>query len=173
MIKSDYYRKGITAVEILLATSILLLAIGGAIVIYLMATTAWKEASALITLQQSASLAMEKMVRGVNGTGGLSEAENVVLPNANTIRYTSGIDGKIRSFYLSNDEIMYDPDITIFNNEFSITRKVRVNPSGLTFSVSSDGKLVTINLGMQDNVRSINTMKNINVDLYTKVKLRN
>lgn len=173
MIRADYYRKGLTVVEILLATSIMLVAIGGAIVIYLMATTAWKEGSALITIQRSDSMVIEKMVRGVNGTNGIREAKSVILPNANTIRYTSGIDGKVRSFYLSNNEIMYDPDIAIFNDEFSIARKVRINPSGLTFSVSSDGKLVTINLGMQDKIRSINTMKNINVDLCTKVKLRN
>jgi hypothetical protein len=173
MIRSNYYRKGLTVVEILFATSIMLFAIGGIIVIYLMATIAWKEGSALITLQRSASMAMEKMVRGVNGTNGIREANSVILPNANTIRYMSGIDGKVRSYYLSNNGIMYDPDMAIFNDEFFIARKVRINPSGLTFSVSSDGKLVTINLGMQDSVRSINTMKNINVDLCTKVKLRN
>ena len=175
-----YEREGFTLVEILIAITIMGLVVGGAISIYLMSITAWKEGSVQIALQREGSLAMEKMVRGLYGRNGIREAQSVVIPNANTIRYTSGVDGVERSFSLDvldidndgyTDEIFYNPDSPVINgNEVFIVEKKDSRPNlvvGLTFAVS--GSIVTINLGMQDKVRG----KDINVDLSTSVKLRN
>ena len=165
--RSSYSRKGFTIIELLMATTIMTLVISGSITIYIMSLTAWKEGSVQIALQRKASIAMEKMLRGVTGMDGIREADTVVLPNTTTIQYTSGIDSITRSFYLNGDKIMYDPDTSISGDQFCIAEKVRTSPSGLTFAVSGD--IVTINLSTQEQV-----MDNmVTIDLSTLVNLRN
>lgn len=163
MNRFGYYQRGFTIIELFLVTFIMLLAIGGAIVIYLMLLTAWKEGGVQIALQREASIAMEKMARGIDGMNGIREAKSVTLPNTTTIRYTSGIDSQERSFYLSGSELIYDPDTSSSDDEFSIAENVRTT----AFSISDN--LVTIDLGLEDQVID----KAINVDLSTQVKLRN
>ena len=110
------------------------------------------------------------LVRGINGTNGIREADalEVIISNGGTkIEYISGIDGKERSFYLSGSKIMYDPDTSTAGDEFSIAEKVKTIPPGLIFVPTDSG--VAINLGMQDMVRD----RAINVDLQTEVRCRN
>ena len=164
-----YGRKGVTPIELLLATAIVLLAVGSVTAIYIMSTTVWKEGSAQIALQREASIVMEKMLRGINGMNGIREADTVLLPNANNIRYTSGVDSKERSFYLSSGQIMYDPNTSVASNEFSIAGKVRTSPPGLIFTLNANENVVTISLGMEDRVRD----RVINADLTSQVRLRN
>jgi len=159
--------KGFSLIEVLLAPLILVFVVGGTMVIYMMSITTWKEATTQITLQRNASITMEKMVRGVAGVGGIREAVSATLVNANTIRYVDNTSSNERSFYLSDGQVFYDPDTTIANDEFSIVYDVRTNPAGLVFAINSD--LITISLGLEDDVRD--TV--INVDLSTKIKMRN
>ena len=156
------YQKGFTIIELVIVTAIMGLVIGGVIAIYIMGTTAWKEGSVQVALQRGGSIAMEKMVRGVYGTDGIREASSAPS-STNTITYTSGIDNQERSFYLSSGEIMYDPNTSISDDEFSIAENV----TGLTFAVSDS--LVTIDLNLEGQVID----KTIKVDLSTEVKLRN
>ncbi|MFC1644244.1 hypothetical protein ACFL5C_02895 [Candidatus Omnitrophota bacterium] len=139
----------------------------GVIAVYLVAQTVWIEGNARINLQRQARTAMEEMVRGVDGTDGIREAASVTISGGTNIQYTSGVDGTERSFYLSGDEIMYDPDTSSGGDEFSIGENVRTTPSGLSFSESDD--VVTIDLSMEDQVGD----KTISVDLSGQVKLRN
>lgn len=165
MVRFIHERGGYTLIEIFIALTIVLLVMGGALGIYVMAMTAWKEGGIQISLQRKASIAMEKMVRGVDGRNGIRSASAVSSSSASTIQYTSGQE---RSFYLSGSEIMYDPDTSTSNDEYAIAENV-TTPSGLTFSVSASGTIITINLSMQDNVMG----KDINVSVSTQVKLRN
>ena len=159
--------RALTIIEVLVASAIIIVVIAGSLAFYLVARTAWIDCSKRVPLQRKASLAMEKMVRGVDGSNGIREADagSVIISDSSTkIEYTSGIDAKERSFYLSDSKIIYDPDTVATGDEFDmITGKV----SSLTFAVSGD--IVTINLGMQDAVKD----KSINVDLQTEVKCRN
>ncbi len=161
------YQKGFTIIELVIVTAIMGLVIGGVIAIYIMGTTAWKEGSVQVALQRGGSIAVEKMIRGVDGTNGIREASSVELYTSDTvynvIRYTSGIDSQERSFYLSSGEIMYDPNTSISDDEFSIAENV----TGLTFAVSDS--LVTIDLNLEGQVID----RTIKVDLSTEVKLRN
>ena len=155
-----YYQRGFTIVEVLLATIILLLVVAGVSAVYLMALTTWHEGGAQVMLQRGASIAMEKMVRGIDGTDGIRESKSVTC-GSDSIQYTSGIDDKTRRFYLSNGQIWYDdPDDT---SDISIATDV----SGLTFSASNDR--VSITISMADQVRD----KSITASLVTQVKLRN
>jgi len=167
MVRFTYGQRGFTVVEVLIAVVIMALVITGAISIYMMSITAWREGSTQIALQRTASIAMEKMVRGIDGRNGIREASSVTRPNDTTIKFTSGIDAQERSFYLSGSEIIYDPDTSTTDDEFPIVENIRTTPSGLTFVVS--GAVVTINLGMQGMVRG----KAIDINLSTSVKLRN
>jgi prepilin-type N-terminal cleavage/methylation domain-containing protein len=155
-----YCQKGFTIVEVSLATVIMLLVVAGTAAVYLMAMTTWHEGGAQVMLQRGASIAMEKMVRGVDGTDGIRESQSVAC-SSGSIQYTSGIDDKTRRFYLSNGEIWYeDPDET---GDVSIAENV----SGLTFTLSNDRVIITIT--MADQIRD----KSITADLSTQVKLRN
>ncbi len=173
MVRDIYRRKGFTLIELLIATAIMLLIIGGTMTIYLMSITAWQEGSMQIVLQRKGSIAMEKMVRGVDGRNGIREAKAGSVTCVNTtseksIQYTT-IDGKKRKFYLSGSEIIYDPDTLTPGDHFSIAKYVEtpsVDDEPL-FAVS--GNIVTINLVMEEEVMD----KPINVDLSTQVKLRN
>ena len=167
MYRLKYCQKGFTITEILVATSVIALLVGGTIAIYIRCLKVWEEGSMEASLQRNANTTMEKMVRGIDGMDGIREAKLVALPNANTIQYTSGIDSKERSFYLNGSQIMYDPDTSISGDEYSITDNVRTSPAGLTFTIS--GNLVSINLGMEGRIMD----KIIPVNLHTEVTLRN
>ena len=163
MVRYIYARKGFTLIELLIAAAIMLLIIGGAMAIYLMSITAWKEGSVQIALQRKVSMATEKMVRGVDGTNGIREATSVGLYSSNTeIQYKSGIDDLTRRFYLNSGKIWYDSDTSPGGGDC-----IAENVTGLTFSVS--GNIVTIELSLMDEVID----KDINIDLVTKIKLRN
>ena len=157
---------GFTIIELLSATVIMALVIGGSMAIYIMSLTAWKEGGVQIALQRKASITMEKIVRGIGGLGGIREASNVELSVSNTkIEYwnTSDIGSPERSFYISNNEIKYDSDTSVTGTDPSIAKNV----TGLTFAVSGD--VVTINLSMAEQVMD-NT---VTINLTTLVNLRN
>ncbi len=86
-----YARKGFKIIEFLIAAAIVLLLIGGALAIYTMCLTAWKEGSEQIALQREASISMEMIIRGVGlgtdeifGMDGIREgsASSVTRPNS-------------------------------------------------------------------------------------------
>lgn len=178
MTRFIYERQGLTLVEILIAVTIMGLVVGGAISIYLMSITAWKEGSVQIALQRKGSLAMEKMVRGIDGRKGIREAREISSPavgsSATQIDFVDADDSTLtRSFYFSagldddantvaDNQLIYEDEN---GNETSI---IKNNLRTLTFNHLSDD-VVTINLGVQDTVRN----KEINVDLSTTVKKRN
>ncbi len=164
----NFNSRALTIIEVLIASAIIVVVIAGSLAFYLMARSTWIDCSKRVPLQRKAGLAMEKMVRGIDGKNGIREADasSAIITNSDTkIEYTSGIDAKERSFYLENNEIIYDPDTSTAGNEFPVTKTGKVN--SLTFAVTDTE--VTINLGMQDTARD----KVINVNLSTAVKMRN
>lgn len=161
---------GFTVSELLMASVVMVLVLAGIIGASRMVQTDMAERNAQVTLHQQARGAMERMVHGVYGTDGIREASSVTIPSSTTIRYTSGIDSTERSFYLSGNEIMYDPDTSTSDNEISIARLVK-SSSGLTFSMSdvSGNSIITINLSMEDQVMG----DTVTLDLSTQATLRN
>ena len=173
MIRFIYGGGGITLIEFLITAAIMTLVISAIVIVYLMSITNWDEGSVQVVLQRNASITMEKMIRGVGGGSGIREASSVTIPNTTTIRYTSGIDGIEKSFYLNGSEAMYDSDTSINNNEFSIAENISTGGGGgggspgLTFALN--GNMVVINLSMEEQVRD----RLLSVDLSTQIKLRN
>ena len=168
MVRYIYKRKGFTLVELLIGMIIVGMIVAGALAIYIMSITAWKEGGVQIMLQREGSIAMEKMVRGLGGTDGIREASSVTVSGYGTkIQYKSGVDNQTRSFEFKSGygKIYYDPDISTASDEFSIAENV----SGLIFTYITGYGIVAINLEMKEEVLD----NEINLDLATQVKLRN
>lgn len=168
--------KGFTITEIMIGMSIMLLVMGAALTIYNMSQVSWTEGNAQTGIQRDASIAMEKMIRGISGIYGIMDAKAVNTPNVtppnidNTIVFT-GVDNVNRSFYLSNGELWYDPNTSTSGGESRITRNV----SGLEFrrgngttQYGSEDRL-GITLVLQQMVKS----RLMSVTLYTAAKVRN
>lgn len=163
-------KKGLTIIEVLVASAIMMIVIAGCSTFYLMARDTWAKCSLQMPLQRKARLAMEKLVRGERAFGdnrhnGLREAQDVEKKSAAEIWFKSGVDEVERSFYLSGNILWYDPDTDHTNrNEVEIIDKV----SSLNFSFPSavtDPELVRIDLSLQDNT--------VSVALQTEVRCRN
>lgn len=168
MTKTMYDRNGFTLVELLVAVLLSALVMGGFWTVYLMCLTSWEQGSTQVALQRDAAVIMEKMVRGVDGTGGIREAVSVDTSVAGRIDYTSDIGGveRERSFYLNGNDIFYDPDTSTASDEYSIA----ANPGGITLAFSLNNDVVTISLNMQWEV-SGEAMPAIIIS--TRVNLRN
>jgi len=175
---------GFTLVEMLFATVILSMAVAGITSVYLMCMIAWQEGSIEIALQNKASSAMEKMVRGVGGRGGIREAKpDITITGSTAIDYyttdyTSSPPVTVRhKYYLdsTNKRIYYndysdtDPAYVIVDN----LRSYDATDDPPSFFVSESDGLVTIKIGLESFVRRFKAAKKINVDYSTKVYLRN
>lgn len=172
-----YSKNGFSLVEVLLASSIAAMIIGGIVIVYFMSVSAWNEGSAQFTLQRRGSIAMEKMTRGVDGRNGIREAQEISLPatgaTGTQINYVDAVNPAItRSFFISagdDGDINTPADNQIIYSEAGVdTPVVGSDVRSLSFNHSSDNA-VTIELGLQDNVRG----KTLNLDLRTTVKMRN
>jgi hypothetical protein len=159
-------KAGFVITEVLTVSLIVGLVLVGTIGLYLMLRTTWLEGIVRMDLQLQASRAMEQMTRFA------IDPENFVLHPAimeadSADDSTPGqlsLDGNTRRFYLSGDNIMYDP---AGSDEFQIAENVSTN--GLTFTYDSDTKLVSIRLSMEKQVLN----KLIKMDSATRVHLRN
>ena len=160
-----YEQKGLTIIEVLLGVVIMVLILGGTLAIFSISITAFEEGSAEINLQRNASIAMEKMVRGVVRVSGrdpgIREAVSVSISSGNNrIDFTSN-DGDTRAFALAGTELRYYPD-----SDLSGYSVIAEDVADLDFAGTH---VISIDLKMQNVVRD----KTIGVDLSTQVKLRN
>ncbi len=154
-------RKGFTLVELLLSSAIMPLVISGVMGVYIMSINTWKESIERFSLQRDSFLAMEKMVRGPEGTGGVVGSSAIECPNSYTLNYTNGANE--RGYYLSGGNIMYDEDTSAMGTDTVIVDGV----NSLIFTAG--GGMVTISLSRQGQVGS----KTITAALFTQVKIRN
>jgi len=126
----------------------------------------WAESAVRISLQREARLAMDKMVRGVNGTYGIREAADIASPAigaTDTQIDFVGLDANTRSFYLgAGNRIRY------INESAGDSVIQDGNVQTLTFDRKSETR-VEIDLSMTEDLRG----KEIRVDLSTQVRLRN
>ena len=170
--------KGFSIVELMVTATLLVLVIGGSLRIFAMSQTAWSEGNARMNLQRRASIAVEQMVKGTRGAGearwhGIREANVFALPNGNRIDYSSPFDTITRSFYLNGTGVVYDPDITVLNNEEVIYDLAPGgNPADYTTQLTFtqvNARLVQIALVVSQRVRD----KWIRASYETNVDVRN
>ncbi len=164
MKKIRRFLTGFTLPEILIGMTIMLIVMGAALTIYNMSQVSWTEGNAQTGLQRDASIAMAKMMRGINGNYGIMDAKanTVNVPNVTTVVFT-GVDNASRSFYLSNKMLKYDGPT---KSGYVIAKNV----SGLEFSKEPyPSNRLNMGLGMQQMVKS----RLMSVTLYTAAKVRN
>lgn len=178
MHKSRLSQKGFTLAEILIAMPILLLMVGAIAGIYLTFITAWQEDSNQIALQMKASSAIEKMVRGVGGSGGIREAKSgtVTVTGSTMIQYTD-INDTVHKYYLdANTKRVYHDDLSDGQSPYMIADNLRaydVTDDPPSFYVDENNGLITINIGLEGSNRRSDGLKDTNIDYTTQVYLRN
>ena len=170
--------RGFSLVELMVMSTLLVLVIGGSLRVYVMAQTALAEGNARMNLQRRASVAVEHMVKGTRGVGearwnGIREANVFTLPNGNRIDYSNPFDAITRSFYLNGTGVVYDPDITVDDNEEVIYDLAPGgNPADYTTQLTFtqvNVRLVQIALVVSQRVRD----KWIRASYETNVDVRN
>jgi len=159
------YKRGLTIIEFLIATAVMLLVVAGTLMVYLMSSTVLKESYAQIELQQKSGMAMEKMLRGPRGENGIREAQSVSITGGTAIEYTDGVDGVTRSFTLNGTNIEFDSDTSSGTNPLEV---ITDYVDSLSFTEPVSG-VVKIDLGLLEDIGD----KNISVNLSSQVTLRN
>jgi len=175
--------KGFTLTEILLASFIMTLVVGGTLAIYFMAQDNWSEGNIRDSLQRNASLAMEIMISGFAAQGeakgyGIREGRDPVIVSSSEIQVTvdknstptpnDEMDDTTISYYLDGDgNLIYDPDVNNAEDERTIIEAQDGLVIELSFAEAAG--LVEIELALQRPFRS----RNVSVDLFTRVRPRN
>lgn len=157
---------GFTMPEIIIGIVISTMVIGGLIILYITSYNIWAVSSIQASLTQKANLAMDKMLRGVDGTNGIREATSFTLTGNSQVTYTGIRDATERSFYLSGNEIKYSPDTSAEDSANDII--IASDTSSLTFT-EINNKRVKIELTQEQDFRD----KTISFTLKTDVHLRN
>ena len=123
-------KKGFTITEVLIAIVILVFAIAGTLNVYIMSYASWQESIARASLQRTGSITMEKIVRGVRAPleskkNGIREAESFTISlDGDSIKFRSGIDHRQRSFSLDGNKILYNPNLSLSDNEIIIANDI-------------------------------------------------
>jgi type II secretory pathway pseudopilin PulG len=185
VVRLNFYQKGFTLAEFIVALFVMILVVGGAVAIYLNSLTAWEEGNLQVALQREASSAMEQMVRGPGlgsgelfGTDGIREAQQISSPaigsTATQINFVDADNLAVtRSFYFSagadsDATTPADNQLRYIDGSGNDSPIIESGVRALTFNRLSD-KVVKIDLGMEGRVID----RKVNVDLSTQVRLRN
>ena len=149
---------GFTLAEVLLASSISVIAAIAILTVFMMANRTWSEASANVTLQSNGRLILNQIARGGHGRYGLREANYSTLTiesGGKSVRfavdknepptYTTDDDTTCR-FYQQNERVWYDPNTSADNDEYPLVNAGRVQD--ITFI--KNGSYVTVELTMKD-----------------------
>jgi len=172
--------RGFTLIEMLIASGISLIALGGVITLFLTALETWTVGAAEIRLERNGRLLLEKIVRGPNGQAGLREAaaSSVTidadqagisfLVDKNSEPTSTIADDTTVRIYLdqSNQRVVYDPDTSLSGNAFNLNRDAVVD--SVIFAQS--GNMVSIDLQLTDTVGT--TQQTMQTSFQTSVFLR-
>ncbi|MBI2870993.1 MAG: hypothetical protein HYY14_04705 [Candidatus Omnitrophica bacterium] len=153
--------------EILIAVVIMGLSLAAMLALYFMAQFWWQEGATRVHLQGDAYRALEKITRGVDGTGGLREARWVEVPDAQTVKYID-VDDIEKSIYVNGSDLMYDPNTTVADDEQVLVRNLQVAPIGFQAAqLTRDQIRVTLTLAQQKGQNTFN------VEATSGVSIRN
>ena len=171
--------RGFTLVEVLVASALAIIIMGGIITLFLTSIETWKVGAAEVKIERNGSLALEKMVRGSGGTSGLREANPrsvVIYAGGAGITFsvdkndpptsTLSDDTTVRIYFeAENNNLIYDPDVFVANDEFIIVEDGSV--AELNFSKTGD--VIDINVRFFEQVtprgRSVDMQFNTSVAL--------
>ena len=177
MIKNN---SGFTLVEILIASTISMVLLGGIMAVFLTSLNVWVMGSTDMSLERYGTLTLEKIVRGMGGRYGLREANGSTIAidaDGNGITFTvdkndpptssAGDDTTVR-VYLdpSNGNMMYDPDTSIAGNAFNISREGVVRD--ITFT--QNGDVISVDVWLSQDVTP--SSRTVEMRFQTSVSVR-
>lgn len=177
MIKNN---SGFTLAEILIASTISMVLLGGILAIFLTSLNTWILGSTDMSLERYGTFTLEKIVRGMGGRYGLREANGSTVAidaDANGITFTvdkndpptsSASDDTTVRVYLDsgNGNMMYDPDTSIAGNAVNISKEGVVKD--ITFT--RNGDVITVDVWVSKDVTP--SSKTIEMRFQTSVYLR-
>lgn len=137
-----------TLTEVLTATVIMILALGGILSVYIMVSNLGDIEIIRTKELNEGSLIMEKIIRGVNSNDGLREAVSFTITSPSDITYTI-IGGASRRFYLNSNKIYYGPSNVIIGDDVSaltFTGTANYVDINITFSKTHRGKTYSFKL---------------------------
>ncbi len=171
---------GFTLVEVMVASLISMIILGGVVVLFLTSLDTWTVGGADIRLERCAGLMIEKVIRGVGGKYGLREADQTsIVVDLGGTRITFSVDKNDPPTYSISDDttvsiyydgvnrrVIYDPDTSVSGDQFEISRGAVVE--NVTFT--HNGDMVDITVLLSDTVTTAS--KTVEMEFQTSVYLR-
>jgi len=186
-------KKGVTIAELIVAATLTIVIAGWMVGAYITGYTNWERARIHAELQQTASIYMQRIVRGMEADraafnewrNGLQEAESFTIVTTDDIEYI-GTDSGLRNFFVQDRDgdgateddifLMYSTGgtpVEVFSNQALTTNTPRRWLRDVTFADADDqpdhDSLVSIRIRMRRPLRG----RDIDTELNTMVSLRN
>lgn len=163
--------KGFTLVEVLVAVAIFLMAWASVTWAYVLSQRLVRGGSLSIAMQSNARIAMDKITKNLHTALSAS-----VFDNGNRIRFVidpnrtpeNSLDDITCEYRLSGTDLIYDPNVSVANDESTIARKVYKESNFTVFGVT--GNLVTITFRIYEDTPVYGYH---GTNITTSVKLRN
>lgn len=163
--------RGFTLVEILVAVAIFLMAWTSITWAYVLTQRLVRGGSMSVAIQSNARIAMDKITKNLRTALSAS-----IYDNGNRIRFVVdpnrtpeiSSDDITQEYRLSGTDLIYDPDISVSNDETLIGRKVYKEMGFLVFQL--DGNLITVTFRIYENTPIFGYH---GTNITTSIKLRN
>ncbi|MBU1062234.1 MAG: prepilin-type N-terminal cleavage/methylation domain-containing protein [Candidatus Omnitrophica bacterium] len=163
--------KGFTLVELIIALGIIIIVFGLVFTTYLTTNRLWRGGFTQTTFQSRGRIALSDISRNIRSSTGATILDNgdrvrfVTDPNR-TVGTTS--DDVTGLYYLSGTDIIFDPDISVSDDEVSLLRKVYKEPSIPLFQKTGDVVVITFKLYNSDAIYGTHWSS-----MSTSIKIRN
>lgn len=163
--------KGFTLIETLVAMAISMVVFTALATSYVTAQRLWMGGFTQITFQSRGRVVLEQMTEYMRSSTGAT-----ALNNGDRIRFVTdpnrtpqiSSDDITSEYYLSNTDIMYDPDITIAGDEISVLRNANREGTIPIFQMSGDLVVITFRLLSNDILYGTKWSS-----MTTSIKMRN
>ena len=170
---------GFTLVEILVSLIAAVGLLGGIITVYLMSIRSWAEGSTNASLERTAAIVIEKVVRGPSGRFGIREADigtMQVSADAKSVSYTVDrqdpptpwyTDDVTSRYYQLGTRIWHDPNSAVGGDEIALNRFGDVEDADFILS----GQVLTVRLVLTAKA-PVATTRRLSVRMNTDIFLR-
>ncbi len=170
---------GFTLIEVVVHLIAAVGLLGAVIAVYLMSIRSWGEGSTNASLERTAAMVIEKVVRGPSGRFGLREADIGTVQVAGDARSVTYIvdrndpptpwytDDVTSRYYQLGTRIWYDPNSSVAGDEVALNRFGDVE--SVNFSLSS--QVLTVKLALIAKA-PLTTSRRLSVRMETNIFLR-
>ena len=163
--------KGFSLIELIIGMGILMIVFSVVFTTYLTAHRLWRGGFTQITFQSRGRIILAKIARDLRSSTGAT-----VLNNGDRVRFMTDpdrtpetvADDVTSEYYVSNTDIIYDPDIQVPGDEVTLLGNAYQESTIPIFQISGDLVVVTFRLFSSDAVYGTHWSS-----MTTSVKMRN